>query len=92
MNLPNKKAAWMLDASITALENSHADSTPEKKRLATLAARAALAGITLHATKHDYIEKTVYVFELHGITLDVTDCLTLAEAWFDGLMEGRKHG
>ncbi len=46
MNLPNKKAAWMLDASITALQNSHPDSTPEKS-FATLAARFALAGHTL---------------------------------------------
>ncbi len=89
---PDKKAAWMLDTSITALENSHTDSTPEKKRLATLTASAAIVGITLHATKHDCVEKTVYVFDLHGIALEVTDCLSLAEAWFDGLMEGRKHG
>ena len=49
MNLPNKKAAKVLDTPQAALQNSHTDSTPEKT-FATLAARFALAGHTLTRT------------------------------------------
>ncbi|MEI2812406.1 MAG: hypothetical protein V9E91_00905 [Burkholderiaceae bacterium] len=71
---PKEKAAKVLDTPEAALQNSRPDSTPDRKRLATLTARAAIVGITLHATKHDCVEKTVYVFDLHGIALEVTDC------------------
>ncbi len=73
---PNTKAAWMCPASITALQNSQSDSTPEKT-FATLAARFALAGHTL--TRSNPIDGAViYYASRWGYTRAFHDLQTAA--------------
>ena len=74
--IANEKAVWMLDTSITALQNSHPDSTPEKS-FATLAARFAMAGHTL--TRSNPIDGAViYYASRWGYTRAFHDLQTAA--------------
>ncbi len=74
--IANEKAVWMLDTSITALQNSHQHSTPDKT-FATLAARFALAGHTL--TRSNPIDGAViYYASRWGYTRAFHDLQTAA--------------
>ena len=76
MNLPNKKAAKVLDTPEAALQNTQLDSTPEKS-FATLAARFALAGHTL--TRSNPIDGAViYYASRWGYTRAFHDLQTAA--------------
>ena len=56
-----------------------AEKLGNTKRLATLRARAALAGVTLHAIESDY-GKTVYIVSRWAMTRELAD-LDLLESW-----------
>ena len=85
----NEKATWMLDTSEAALKTTHFDSTTDAKRLASLRARAAIAGIVLHAIENDH-GKTVYIFTKWATTREI-DSLSVAEMWLD-MVTGVRHG
>ena len=82
-----QKTAKVLDTPEAALQNSSIDFT----RLTTLRARAALTGLALQVTKHDFAKNTVYVFALYGITIEVADSLDAADKWLDKVT-GAHHG
>lgn len=56
------------------------------KRLATLRALAALAGVTLHALDNDY-GKTVYIISRWAMTRELAD-LDAVENWLDRVTGG----
>ena len=89
MSPPNEKAARMLDTSKTALIHTHPDSKPFHKQLATLRARAALAGIAMNAIEDDY-GKTVYIVSRWAMTRQI-DTLEAVADWLD-LVTGDSHG
>ena len=88
-NSIKEKAAGMLDTSGAALITTHIDSTTDAKRLASLRARAAIAGIVLHAIEND-CGKTVYIFTKWATTREI-DSIGIAEMWLDMVM-GVRHG
>lgn len=59
----------------------------DRKRLATLCARAALAGITLHHIEGDFVPN-VFIVSKWALTREFTD-LDAVEKWLD-LVTGRK--
>ncbi len=61
--------------------------TEHTKRLATFRARAALAGVTLHALDNDY-GKTVYIVSRWAMTRELAD-LDAVENWLDRVTGGR---
>lgn len=89
MSPPNEKAARMLDTSKTALIHTHPDSKPFHKQLATLRARAALAGIALNAIEDDY-GSTVYIVSRRAMTRQI-DSLEAVTELLD-LVTGGSHG
>lgn len=66
-----------------------AATSEDRKTLATLRARAALAGVTLYAIENDH-GKTVYIVSKWALTRQL-DSLDAAENWLD-LVTGVKHG
>ncbi len=86
MSAANGKAAGMLPTPATAQETTHREFTPEQKRLATLTARAALAGVVLHAIENDY-GATVYIVTRWAMTRELAD-LNAVEAWLDRVTGG----
>ena len=56
-----------------------AEKLGNTKRLATLRARAALAGVTLHAIENDH-GNTVYIVSRWAMTRELAD-LDLLESW-----------
>ena len=89
MSPPNEKAARMLDTSKTALIHTQPDSQPFHKQLATLRARAALAGIALNAIEDDY-GSTVFIVSRWAMTRQI-DTLEAVADWLDSVTGGR-HG
>lgn len=65
-----------------------ADFTPDQKRLATLRARAALAGVVLHDIEGDF-GKTIYIVSRWALTREL-DSLDAAEAWLKKVTGGRE--
>ncbi|MDO8262192.1 MAG: hypothetical protein Q7T21_03095 [Gallionella sp.] len=63
--------------------------TPDQKRLATLRARAAMAGVVLHAIEGDCGEM-IYIFSRWSMTRQL-ESIESAERWLDGVT-GVKHG
>ena len=64
-----------------------AAATVDRKRLATLCARAALAGVTLHHIEGDFVP-SVFVVSRWALTREFTD-LDAVERWLD-LVTGKK--
>jgi hypothetical protein len=60
----------------------------QAKRLATLTARCALAGVTLHAIEDDH-GKTVYIVSRWALTRELPD-LNAVESWVNQLTGGRR--
>ncbi len=89
MSPPNEKAARMLDTSKTALIHTHSDSKPFHKQLATLRARAALAGIAMNAIEDDY-GSIVFIVSRWAMTRQI-DTLEAVADWLDSVTGGR-HG
>ena len=89
MSPPNEKAARMLDTSKTALINAQQDSKPFHKQLATLRARAALAGIAMNAIEDDY-GSIVFIVSRWAMTRQI-DTLEAVADWLDSVTGGR-HG
>ena len=59
----------------------------DQKRLATLTARAALLGVTLHHTEGDFVPN-IFLLTKWALTREFTD-LGAVEAWLD-LVAGKK--
>ncbi|MDR6535590.1 hypothetical protein [Variovorax soli] len=59
----------------------------DQKRLATLTATAALAGIILHHTEGDFVPN-IFIVSRWALTREFTD-LDAVEAWLD-LVTGKK--
>ncbi|MDZ4145691.1 MAG: hypothetical protein U1D29_14345 [Burkholderiales bacterium] len=76
----HEKAAGMLDTSEAALKTTHPEFTPEKKRLATLRARAAMAGVQLHVYDDEDTGQTVYLVSRWALTRDLAS-LDAVETW-----------
>lgn len=55
----------------------------QEKRLATLVARAALAGVTLHHTEGDFVPD-LYIVSRWALTREFTD-LDAVERWLDAV-------
>ncbi len=89
MSPPNEKAARMLDTSKTALIHTQPDSKPFHKQLATLRARAALAGIAMNAIEDDY-GSIVFIVSRWAMTRQI-DTLEAVADWLDSVTGGR-HG
>ena len=89
MSPPNEKAARMLDTSKTALIHTQPDSKPLHKQLATLRARAALAGIAMNAIEDDY-GSIVFIVSRWAMTRQI-DTLEAVADWLDSVTGGR-HG
>ena len=89
MSPPNEKAARMLDTSKTALIHTQPDSQPFHKQLATLRARAALAGIAMNAIEDDY-GSIVFIVSRWAMTRQI-DTLEAVADWLDSVTGGR-HG
>ena len=85
----HEKAARMLDTSEAALKTRHPEFTPEKKRLATLRARAAMAGVQLHVYGDEDTGQTVYLVSRWALTRQL-ESLDAAEAWLTQVT-GVKH-
>lgn len=64
-----------------------ADFTPDQKRLATLSARAALAGVVLYIIEGDF-GKTVYIVSRWNLTRQL-DSLDAVQAWLDQVTGAR---
>ncbi len=62
--------------------------TEHTKRLATLRARAALAGVTLHVIENDH-GKTVYIVSRWAMTRELAD-LDAVEGWLASVTGGTK--
>ncbi len=89
MSPPNEKAARMLDTSKTALIHTQPYSKSFHKQLATLRARAALAGIALNAIEDDY-GNTVFIVSRCAMTRQC-ETLKAVDDWLDSVTGGR-HG
>ena len=89
MSPPNEKAARMLDTSKTALIHTQPDSKPFHKQLATLRARAALAGIAMNAIEDDS-GSIVYIVSRWEMTRQIDNLEAVAD-WLDSVTGGR-HG
>lgn len=66
---------------------STASARVDNKRLATLCARAALAGVTLHHTEGDFVPD-LFIVSRWALTREFTD-LDAVEKWLD-LVTGKK--
>lgn len=86
----HEKAARMLDTSEAALKTTQREFTPDQKRVATLRARAAEAGVQLHVFDDEDTGKTFYLVSRWNMTRQL-ESIDAAEAWFD-LVTGVKHG
>ena len=84
-----EKAARMLDTSKTALIHTQPYSTSFHKQLATLRARAALAGIAMNAIEDDY-GSIVFIVSRWAMTRQI-DTLEAVADWLDSVTGGR-HG
>ena len=89
MSPPNEKAARMLDTSKTALIHTQPDSQPFHKQLATLRARAALAGIAMNAIEDDY-GSIVFIVSRWAMTRRF-ETIKDVDDWLDSVTGGR-HG
>jgi len=90
MTTQKEKAAAVLDTPTTAQETTHREFTPEQKRLATLTARAAMAGVTLYPIENDH-GKTVYVASKWALCCELHD-LNAVESWLNVVTGGgAKH-
>lgn len=65
----------------------NAKSIVDRKRLATLIARAALAGVVLHHTEGDFVPD-IFIVSRWALTREFTD-LDAVEHWLD-LVTGKK--
>ena len=86
MSPPNEKAARMLDTSKTALIHTQPDSKSFHKQLATLCARAALAGIALNAIEDDY-GSTVFIVSRWAMTRRF-ETIKDVDDWLDSVTGG----
>lgn len=65
---------------------THTEFTPIQKKLATLRARAALAGVSLHTIENDHGE-TVYIVSKWNLTRELAD-LDALETWLNRVTGG----
>ena len=65
----------------------HRTTTVDQKRLATLTARAALAGIAMHHIEGDFVPD-IFLVTKWALTREFTD-LDAVERWLD-MVTGRK--
>lgn len=81
----NEKAVEVLDTPSTALTTTNiatvAPAENADKRFATLQARCALAGISLHKLENDQ-GATVYIVSRWALTRELPD-LEAVESWLD---------
>lgn len=90
MRAAHEKAAWVFVPPEAAQENAHAEFTPDQKRLATLRASAAMAGVQLHVYYDEDTGQTVYLVSRWALTRQL-ESLDAAEAWL-AQVTGVKHG
>ncbi len=77
-----EKAAWVLDTPETAQQDTRPNFTPDQADLTRLRAKAAKAGVQIHAFDDEDTGKTFFVVSRWNLTRQL-DSLNSIEKWLD---------